>query len=180
MARSTTDTSFKVSVQQSMATIARPRLDLSGTLGRNWPRVLGYWYGIIGPAEVKGQGEGLRGLVPNLNVIALSDPTRVESMIKNLEQALNITSGPVLSLDTGLPWSNTLPPVFFYGHVDNWQRASQVPGMRGVARLTTDTPPQIRYTIILRKNGQDVVRFEGVQIGGAGSRRGVVGVSGTV
>jgi hypothetical protein len=60
-----------------MATIARPRLDLSGTLGRNWPRVLGYWYGIIGPAEVKGQGEGLRGLVPNLNVIALSDPRGV-------------------------------------------------------------------------------------------------------
>ncbi|KLT46514.1 hypothetical protein CC85DRAFT_289789 [Cutaneotrichosporon oleaginosum] len=157
--------------------VARPLYNLPTSLGHtgNWPQVLGVWYGLIGPSELPGL-ERLQSLAPTLNLIGLSDPTRLELLIQNLERALNIPTGPVMSLDTALPSSANLPPVYFYGHLES-DRGSQVPGVRGVARLTSDAPPQIRYTIIIRKSGQDIVRFEGVQVGGLGSRRGILGVA---
>jgi hypothetical protein len=49
----------------------------------------------------------------------------------------------------------------------------------GVVRLTTDKPAELWYRLIFRnvRTGADDLCFEGVQVGGMGSQRGVVGVS---
>ena len=100
------------------------------------------------------------------------------------------------SLDSALPTSSLLPPIYFQSKdgISGWYAyARQVPGQshapmpkqsgaqyfshfRGVARLTTDDPPQVRWTLMFREDEQDKWRFEAVQPCGRGSMRGMFGI----
>lgn len=88
-------------------------------------------------------------------------------------------------LDTHLPYSTRLPPVYFHGvgrladqEMLELETLDSASFTRGVARLTTDNPPELRWSIIVRYSDEDRWKIEGVQIGGRLSRRGFLGVSG--
>ncbi|KAJ9106161.1 hypothetical protein QFC21_001304 [Naganishia friedmannii] len=75
-----------------------------------------------------------------------------------------------------LPSSNLLPALHFHGvnhYATHHQTTSQV---RGSVCLTTDNPPQIRWTWVVSMNGDDRWRLTGIQIGGRGTKRGIVGI----
>lgn len=90
---------------------------------------------------------------------------------------------PLPSLETHLPVSDLLPPIYFHGtsrHQDGYTvhgATQQSSHCRGVVRLTADDPPQIRWTFVIRYGGEDRWKLECVQPGGRGSRRGMFGVS---
>lgn len=48
--------------------------------------------------------------------------------------------------------------------------------MQGVVCLTTDCPAELRYSMKIQ-HGDEELRFEGIQVGGLGSKHGVMGVS---
>lgn len=167
-----------------MTSIARPERSLSLTPSHpdypkdgDWSGIFGCWYGLLGRWQ-NGDPEPQPSLIPHIN-LGPCDPATMVSMIRHHEKANRVKSGRMLPLDTGLPWSKALPPVYFHGHSPDFKRNQRATDLciRGVTRLTTDTPAEIRYTILLRKHGIDVVKFEGVQVGGVRSRRGVIGVS---
>lgn len=81
------------------------------------------------------------------------------------------------TLATGLPKSDALPPIYFNG-LTHPAAASRY-HLRGIAHLTTDQPPEIRYRVLFRdaETSVDELCFEGVHVGGPGSRRGVIGVA---
>lgn len=82
------------------------------------------------------------------------------------------------SFKMGLPYSDALPPIYFNGST---RRIGDTPPfyLRGIVRLTTDQPPELRYRIIFRsfERCTDDLTFEGVQVGGRDSLRGVIGVN---
>jgi len=95
-----------------------------------------------------------------------------------------------LAREVHLAEHSPLPPVYFHGIADEFHRVDpdwEEPERRivyGVVRLTSDTPPQLRWTLAMSKsypwwpgNWADYV-FHCVQVGGRGSERGVLGVSG--
>jgi len=92
-----------------------------------------------------------------------------------------------LAREVHLVEDSSLPPVYFHGIADKfWHPEGKDPERRivyGVVRLTTDSPPQLRWTLGMSKddpswpgNWADDV-FHGIQVGGRGSERGVFGVS---
>jgi hypothetical protein len=88
---------------------------------------------------------------------------------------------PLPALTTPLPMS-PVPPVYFQGTShqqlsDDGVTTQPRSFVRGVARLTADTPPEVRWTMVVRYAGEDKWRIEGVQVGGRQSRRGFFGVS---
>lgn len=86
-------------------------------------------------------------------------------------------------IETGLPTSDLLPPIYFHGsnqarsHPTPFPAATHSSFVRGIVQLTADNPPQVRWTLIIRYGGEDRWRLECVQPGGRGSRRGLFGVS---
>lgn len=80
-------------------------------------------------------------------------------------------------IETALETSDLYPPLYFHSEQRLTGHMAQRGFIRGVARVTPDDPPQIRWTIIIRYGGEDRWRMEGVQVGGRGSKRGFFGVS---
>ncbi|KAJ9109925.1 hypothetical protein QFC19_001906 [Naganishia cerealis] len=75
-----------------------------------------------------------------------------------------------------LPCSDLLPTLHFHGvnhYATHHQATSQV---RGSVCLTTDNPPQIRWTWVVSIHGDDRWRLTGIQVGGRGSKRGIIGI----
>ncbi|WVW79605.1 hypothetical protein I302_101574 [Kwoniella bestiolae CBS 10118] len=87
---------------------------------------------------------------------------------------------PLPSVDTDLPSSDLLPPIYFHGSSVPYAGGDAPPlpqnAIRGVARLTADNPPQVRWTMIIRYRDSDRWRLECVQVGGRGSKRGFFGI----
>lgn len=85
-----------------------------------------------------------------------------------------------LPVTSNIPTGNLLPPIHFHGHSAQsggaWPTAASS-FVKGNVQLTTDSPPQVRWTMIIRYGGEDRWRVEGVQVGGRGSKRGFFGVS---
>jgi len=87
-----------------------------------------------------------------------------------------------------LPSDSPLPPVYFHGLSEYYRRVPWEDPMRrivfGVVRPTTDSPPQLRWTLACSSGDPEVALanshfvFNGIQVGGRGSERGVLGVSG--
>ena len=75
-----------------------------------------------------------------------------------------------------LPHSDLLPVLHFHGvnHYAAHQRITSE--IRGSVCLTNDNPPQVRWTWVVGMAGEDRWRLTGVQVGGRGSRRGIVGI----
>lgn len=75
-----------------------------------------------------------------------------------------------------LPSSDLLPTLHFHGvnHYAAHQRITSE--IRGSVSLTTDNPPQVRWTWVVGMAGEDRWRLTGIQIGGRGSKRGIVGI----
>lgn len=86
-------------------------------------------------------------------------------------------------IESPLPSSDLLPPIRFCGHSTQSSQAHLMPAdsppssVRGVVRLTSDSPPQVRWTLVIRYGGEDRWRLECAQTGGRGSKRGFFGVS---
>lgn len=165
--------------QMSTVALPIPRRDLHSP-GDDWAGISGCWYGLFGRWKV-GDPEPTPSVLPHIKFEPCK-PEILDSLIKHHDQMSRVKAGPILQLATGLPWSDALPPIFFHGHGGESRRQTPwtVYCVRGVARLTTDSPPEIRFTIVLRKLGRDVARFEGVQVGGAQlgrGRRGIVCLS---
>lgn len=86
-------------------------------------------------------------------------------------------------IKTHLPTSNLLPALHFHGSSRANSGATTYPSsspssfVRGVVQLTADSPPQVRWTLVIRYAGEDRWRLEAVQVGGRGSKRGFFGVS---
>ncbi|KAL7414372.1 hypothetical protein BDY24DRAFT_414577 [Mrakia frigida] len=68
--------------------------------------------------------------------------------------------------------SSTLPRIHFSG-TSNSPVQSEV---RGNVRLTNDNPPQVRVTYVISYGGSEKWKLEGMQMGGIGGKRGVVGI----
>nr|XP_019010036.1 uncharacterized protein I206_05598 [Kwoniella pini CBS 10737]OCF48817.1 hypothetical protein I206_05598 [Kwoniella pini CBS 10737] len=89
---------------------------------------------------------------------------------------------PLPSIETDLPKSNLLPPIYFHGSSTPYPGGDQLTptlpqnAIRGMVTLTFDDPPQVRWTMIIRYRGQDRWRLECVQVGGRGSKRGFFGI----
>ncbi|KAL1407535.1 hypothetical protein Q8F55_006968 [Vanrija albida] len=89
---------------------------------------------------------------------------------------------PLPRLETQLPTSQHLPPLYFHGTSTQLSTGTSHPSgaphsfVRGVVRLTADDPPEMRWTIVISYGDADRWRLEGVQVGGRGSKRGFVGV----
>jgi hypothetical protein len=81
---------------------------------------------------------------------------------------------------SNIPTGDLLPPIHFHGHSSQsggtWPTAASS-FVKGTVQLTTDSPPQVRWTMIIRYGGEDRWRIESVQVGGRGSKRGFFGVS---
>jgi hypothetical protein len=76
-----------------------------------------------------------------------------------------------------------LPATYFHGRTDPTNPVAQARYyLRGVVHLTMNQPPELQYKIIFRNiaTGVDDLCFGGIQVGGCGSRHGVMGVSGGV
>jgi hypothetical protein len=75
-----------------------------------------------------------------------------------------------------LPNSDLLPTLHFHGvnHYAAHQRITSE--IRGSVSLTTDNPPQVRWTWVVGMAGEDRWRLTGIQVGGRGSKRGIVGI----
>lgn len=105
--------------------------------------------------------------------------------------------GTLPDFTSTVPTSPLLPTLFFHGVPRTRQEIQQDLGLtdadidleemiaeaqatpasfiRGCVRLTTDDPPQVRWTFVVRYGGADRWQLEGVQVGGIGSRRGIFG-----
>ncbi|WWC63785.1 uncharacterized protein I303_106390 [Kwoniella dejecticola CBS 10117] len=89
---------------------------------------------------------------------------------------------PLPSVETDLPRSDLLPPLYFHGSSTPYpggdHHAPTLPqnAIRGMVSLTADDPPQVRWTMMIRYRGQDRWRLECVQVGGRGSKRGFFGI----
>lgn len=80
-------------------------------------------------------------------------------------------------IETSQETSDLYPPLYFHSEQRLTGHMAQRGFIRGVARVTLDDPPEVRWTIIIRYGGEDRWRMEGVQVGGRGSKRGFFGVS---
>lgn len=96
-------------------------------------------------------------------------------MRMDLKFGLSGEAANLPQLQSNLPISETLPAIQFCGSSTNGSQV-RVSEIRGQVSLTTDDPPQVRWTWIVRYGGEDRWRLEGIQIGGIGSKRGVVGM----
>ncbi|ORX39215.1 hypothetical protein BD324DRAFT_641367 [Kockovaella imperatae] len=89
---------------------------------------------------------------------------------------------PMPRIETNLPTSSLLPPIYFHGSSVQQSSAitfasnSSASFVRGVVQLTADDPPQVRWTLVIRYGGEDRWRLECVQVGGRGSKRGFFGI----
>ncbi|OCF78871.1 hypothetical protein I204_00815 [Kwoniella mangroviensis CBS 8886] len=87
---------------------------------------------------------------------------------------------PLPSMETDLPTSSLLPPLYFHGSSVPYAGGEAPPlpqnAIRGVVTLTADDPPQVRWTMIIRYRNEDRWRLECVQVGGRGSKRGFFGI----
>lgn len=109
------------------------------------------------------------GDLMDLHIVATHGPEAADEAYSFLTGDNNILP----RIETSLPTSDLAPPVHFHGR----SRQLVLSFVRGVVRLTSDTPPEVRWTIVIRYSGEDRWRLEGVQVGGRGSRRGLFGVS---
>ncbi len=117
-----------------------------------------------------------------------TDPIEMDSYVEAVGDYMSMTittelteftkSLPALSFN--LPISEKFPPIYYNGVSSN--RSAGAGGshggahLRGRVALTMDDPPQVRWTWVVRYDGEDRWRIEAVQIGGRGSKRGLVGV----
>jgi hypothetical protein len=84
-------------------------------------------------------------------------------------------------ITTDMPTSDLFPALRFHGSSVSSSDFGADFGMnrsfvRGVVQLTTDDPPQVRWTLIIRYGGDDRWRLECVQPGGRKSQRGFFGI----
>lgn len=87
---------------------------------------------------------------------------------------------PIVPVKSCIPTGDLLPPIHFHGHSGHSGTTWPTPAssfVKGTVQLTTDWPPQVRWTMVIRYSGEDRWRVEGVQMGGRGSKRGFFGVS---
>lgn len=78
-------------------------------------------------------------------------------------------------IQSTIPTSTVLPPIDFCG-VSTGGTSVEGSHIRGTVSLTTDDPPEVRWTWVVRYSGFDRWRLEGIQVGGCKSRRGIVGM----
>ncbi|ODN76879.1 hypothetical protein L202_05466 [Cryptococcus amylolentus CBS 6039] len=101
--------------------------------------------------------------------LVLDDPTDPNSPTHHLPHIVS-----------NLPVSNALPPIRFVGaslSSNDVEHPSPPLGfVRGTVQLTTDNPPQVRWTLVIRYGGADRWTLEAVQMGGRGSKRGFFGI----
>jgi len=119
------------------------------------------------------------GDLMEMTLEASHDPDAASAAYANMTDMTDGTRPVFASLDTPLPTSDMLPPVYFYGRSQQQNNLVQTPAsfVRGVVRLTADDPPEVRWTMVIRYSGDDRWKVEGVQVGGRQSRRGFFGVS---
>jgi hypothetical protein len=117
------------------------------------------------------------GDLMELQLTASHDPATASAAYSVIEG----TTVDLGGLDSAIPTSPLLPPVYFHGRSQQQAVGAGAPAsfVRGVARLTADNPPEVRWTMIIRYSGEDRWKLEGVQVGGRQSRRGFFGVSET-
>lgn len=111
------------------------------------------------------------------------DKSAEDCSYAHVTPAMRPTATPLPPIETHLPGSDLLPPIYFHGksrHQDGhtaYGSSNHSSQCRGVVRLTADDPPCIRWTFVIRYGGEDRWKLECVQPGGRGSRRGMFGVS---
>lgn len=103
-------------------------------------------------------------------VVMVAEPVASEAAI-HARAPLGAT---LLSLDTDLPTSNRLPPLYFVCGPGGGAAAETNAFMYGVVRLTPDE--QARWTLVIHYDGRAQWIMSGVQVGGIGSARGWCGV----
>lgn len=146
--------------------VARPRRQMPSA-SRDWAHIDGEWYAVI--AGWPSDSPSILTVMRNIKVH--SDSARNSAKMRKLH--LKHGTARVSSFVSDLPRSESLPAQPFEGDLDSGSGIY----LQGVARLTTDTPPEIRYSMLIWDEGVLRLRFEGVQIGGFSSKQGVMGVS---
>ena len=77
---------------------------------------------------------------------------------------------------SSLPHSDLLPVLHFHG-VNHYAAHHRITSqIRGSVCLTNDNPPQVRWTWVVGMAGEDRWRLTGIQVGGRGSKRGIIGI----
>lgn len=143
----------------------------------DWADICGTWY--IAMAQFPGGSLKLMSY-GCVNLVPRAPDVISDAMAKmDAENGFGFSNPPSYgaTLATGLPKSDALPPIYFSGLTQSSSLSRY--HLRGIAQLTTDQPPEVRYRVIFRnaETSLDELCFEGVHIGGPGSKRGVVGVS---
>jgi len=162
----------------------------------DWPSISGRWFGgwaSYAPARRVGGGWPL-GMCTEPGFFTLTAVTHPQDILKAMG-AFGLSSGVALDewnkIAHHIPdLSNSpLPPVYFHGLADKFSRGSWGNGSRekrmvyGVVWLTTESPPQLRWSLSISTDDPEETLtntnhvFQGVQVGGLGSERGVLGVS---
>lgn len=113
---------------------------------------------------------------------ALGDVMRLQLSIDRPTDRRSAEDQDLPLIETDLPTSNLLPAIRFHGSSHPRSAPTPFPTtnssfVRGVVQLTADSPPQVRWTLVIRYGDEDRWRLEAVQPGGRGSRRGFFGVS---
>lgn len=144
----------------------------------NEPGVLAIRRGIQDPPDLTQYSEAVGDLLhmhitidrPTCSSPSCPVPTHTHATPLNLPQ-----------LESSIPIGDLLPPIHFQGHssqsATSWPTATATSAIRGTVHLTTDDPPQVRWTLVIRYGGEDRWKIEAIQPGGRGSKRGFFGVS---
>ncbi|KAK8844022.1 hypothetical protein IAR55_006815 [Kwoniella newhampshirensis] len=167
----------------------------------DWADVQGLWcgsYAFLDYADWVSLNEPrlilLRGRVSQLDLTryheAVGDLMRLNLVLDNDQPASHKAlaghgrtgNSALQPIETHLPTSDLLPPIYFHGDSVQHHGLSTYPShtpmsfVRGVVRLTADNPPQVRWTLVIRYGDEDRWRLECVQVGGRGSKRGFFGI----
>lgn len=157
---------------KSLTQVADPNAD--------WAEVEGTWRGTYAFMDYT---DWIQYNYSNLAVMGAREPIDLNNYIEavgnymkmELKFGLHGDAQNLPHVRSNLPASDLLPPVDFSGASTNGAQV-RVSDIRGQISLTPDDPPQVRWTWMVRYGGEDRWRLDGVQIGGRGSKRGVVGV----
>lgn len=157
----------------ALSKVARPRRAVPHAVP-NWADIDGSWY-----LAVCGRQSGCSVAIEVFRHIEVraDEADMVSLLVGNWHKQFKREAPSVTStvFDSDIPRSSALPQQHFAGCSTKNRRLDVY--VHGAAHLTTDSPPEIRYSLMIYRHGEATLRFEGIQIGGFSSRHGVMGVS---
>jgi len=171
---------------QGLLGLRRP-YDLDPTDVWDWPELSGRWF--VTAAWFGHREDNNLHLLPEPGFCALTATSRPDDILQamtdvGLEKDQAASEWNKVARRLHLVPNSPLPPVYFHGVNESPVEDADSSILFGVVRLTTDSPPQLLWTVSMRtlgpkgrlSDGSERI-FNGIQLGGRGAERGVMGVS---